>query len=32
MTANTQVAPGTYHDGSLQGTWAVVLGASSIHC
>jgi len=29
MTANTQVAPGTYHDGSLQGTWALVLGASS---
>ena len=23
MTANTQAAPGTYHDGSLAGTWAV---------
>ncbi len=29
MTANTQTAPGTHHDGSLAGTWAVVLGASS---
>lgn len=29
MTANAQTAPGTYHDGSLAGTWAVILGASS---
>ncbi|MDQ2785343.1 MAG: SDR family oxidoreductase, partial [Chloroflexota bacterium] len=29
MTATTKAAPGTYNDGSLMGTWALVLGASS---
>jgi len=29
VTATTKAAPGTYNDGSLTGTWALVLGASS---
>src|SRR6185437_12259044 len=27
--SEVSAAPGTYNDGSLQGTWAFVLGASS---